>query len=901
MRFKERKSRLEKARSKFEKNSRHKKQLQFHFVREKNKHGNFKTKIYLKRGVREQYSGKGILHKAVNSRFRIKGERPSFTRVINSAEMQTTGGKFVQTSAKVTNFIAHDVGQTAIDTGLAAETAAIKTTGTVSREVRYHYQNKYVREAADDYHKGLFFIGRTAVDGVKGLHTHFRSKRQHKFEKAKYRLYKAEYKDFIKTRFKPNKKKHKADFQKKKSDFKAEKQKYRSSIKSKTDKEIFKGKKQEFRQKKLEICFEKKKIKTEKKFRKKKTANQRKIKNNAKTGGFLVFKPVKYTAKRMRASAWQKAVNEDDENDFLHAVDSAKRRIAEPTVRHFSAPEKLHREQKKRDKLSDKDSRSKSRLAREEIKLKEKGQNQGKKKKRKKPKKTAAEKLKQGIKEIFKFVVNVYVKEVGKFFGTIAVPILLILLIVLFLVSIFMGTSSGGGFTLGTYAAQDYDLSEAEKYYTSLAYNMNQNILKVGTDDWKSGLNQLGIDTSNMKDKPTDFIFGSSGVFPYEPIYDFDCTKLWSFLCAYYYDFTAENGDIKYWSYTTGTEDLLKEIFNAEYEFECHYDNTSKWEQRWAYEYYAYYSFDGTGLDGNGYFIEISHPDAMPYEVQNFASENRLYYNYNNGEILNFNDNFSATGWYFQNQYHDISDPAGNVYGGWFRNGETCNYGLLDGNGNVATPFYHVIPSESWIAFLKEYDWVTDCRLYYNVKQKKTFDEVVIEKLSSMANADERVEYYNLLAGNDTATLHGNHQTLHNLLPGATIRDYNLMREFGYEMTGWNNASDGLYQGIKVYCNSGESLFAPFDCEIKDVDTDNKKITLRKDDVEYWYDGTGGTKRDTEVEITNCELTNGYEKGNKINLGDEFAKTTSGNVNFHINIDTDGFGWDYIDPRLVLY
>ena len=196
---------------------------------------------------------------------------------------------------------------------------------------------------------------------------------------------------------------------------------------------------------------------------------------------------------------------------------------------------------------------------------------------------------------------------------------------------------------------------------------------------------------------------------------------------------------------------------------------------------------------------------------------------------------------------------------------------------------------------------MTDCRLYYNVKQKKTFDEVVIEKLSSMANADERIEYYNLLAGNDTATLHGNHQTLHDLLPGATIRDYDLMREFGYEMTGWNNASDGLYQGIKVYCNSGESLFAPFDCEIKDVDTDNKKITLRKDDVEYWYDGTGGTKRDTEVEITNCELKNGYAKGDKINLGDEFAKTTSGNVNFHINIDTDGFGWDYIDPRLVLY
>ena len=187
------------------------------------------------------------------------------------------------------------------------------------------------------------------------------------------------------------------------------------------------------------------------------------------------------------------------------------------------------------------------------------------------------------------------------------------------------------------------------------------------------------------------------------------------------------------------------------------------------------------------------------------------------------------------------------------------------------------------------------------MKQKKTFDEVITDKLSGTENANERVEYYNLLAGNDTATMYGNHQTLRNMLSESSIRNYNLKREFGYEMTGWNSESDGLYQGIKVYCNNGEPLFAPFDCEIKEVDTDNKKIILRKDDVQYWYDGTGGTKRDTEVEITNCELTNGYEKGDKIKLGDEFAKTTSENVNFHINVDTDGVGWDYIDPRLVLY
>ena len=77
--------------------------------------------------------------------------------------------------------------------------------------------------------------------------------------------------------------------------------------------------------------------------------------------------------------------------------------------------------------------------------------------------------------------------------------------------------------------------------------------------------------------------------------------------------------------------------------------------------------------------------------------------------------------------------------------------------------------------------------------------------------------------------------------------------------------------------------------------------TRRKDDVQYWYDGSGGTKRDTEVTIANAVLLNGYSEGDTIHEGEMFAQTTNTNVNFHIEIDTDGYGWDYIDPRLVLY
>ena len=110
-----------------------------------------------------------------------------------------------------------------------------------------------------------------------------------------------------------------------------------------------------------------------------------------------------------------------------------------------------------------------------------------------------------------------------------------------------------------------------------------------------------------------------------------------------------------------------------------------------------------------------------------------------------------------------------------------------------------------------------------------------------------------------------------------------------------------MYQGIKVYCTKGDKLKAPFKCKINEGNTDENKITVGKDDVEYWYDGTGGTERDTEVTIANAVLLSGFSEGDTVNDGQDFAKTTAGNVNFHIYIDTDGYGWDYIDPRLALY
>ena len=49
---------------------------------------------------------------------------------------------------------------------------------------------------------------------------------------------------------------------------------------------------------------------------------------------------------------------------------------------------------------------------------------------------------------------------------------------------------------------------------------------------------------------------------------------------------SMQNGDIKYWSYGSDTENLLTEIFNAEYAFVYWYDNKSRWEELSNYNYW---------------------------------------------------------------------------------------------------------------------------------------------------------------------------------------------------------------------------------------------------------------------------------------------------------------------------
>ena len=458
---------------------------------------------------------------------------------------------------------------------------------------------------------------------------------------------------------------------------------------------------------------------------------------------------------------------------------------------------------------------------------------------------------------------------------------------------------------------------------------MNEKIRKVGdSSNWKDGLAELDEDTSGMSDTPDNWYWGRSSKYDWDPVYDFDCYKLWSFLCAYYYDFDADdNGDIKYWEFDSDTEDLIEDLFDAEYNFVSWYDNKSRWEELDPYNYWGggnassgtYYRAeqDAYIYDGQPYKYRFK-PIAITSELSQYEDDDGYICITDSYRVLDPNNDYALTGFYVRDHryyagdsepFYYIDNSTGTFF---FKHGsERHDRSFWGWDGTDA--WFLISPTDTHIwndsisdtcmyAYYEKYYWKTECNLYYNVEQKKTFDKAIEDILKAESHSTERWQYYNLLVGNeDGNTLYGNHQTLYNLLPEPSIRDYSLKREFGYEMTGWNEASDGLYQGIKVYADSGTKLKMPFSGKITDVDTDDNKITIRKDDVQYWYDGNGGTKRDTEVTIANAVLINDYEEGDSIKEGKEFAKTTAGNVNFHIYIDTDGYGWDYIDPRLVLY
>ena len=266
---------LRRAQARFDKVSKRSKQFYIDFRREQNSRGHFHTRAYIVRGEKMHHSGRGIIHKAVHAKYRITGDAPSITRAIKSCQSKSFKGKMFKTNVGAVNFAVHDVAQTAVDTALAGETIGLKSAETVQREVKNKAIQKYNREAVDDYHRGTFFVSKTAVDAVKGTYHHLKSKKLYKVEKAKYQLKKADNKLYKAKTYKPKLKANRADLKKAKAEYRAKK---RSAHGNKLRKAMNKRRLQAYKQTKRELKFERKQLKTENKLRVKEYRNQKKCK-----------------------------------------------------------------------------------------------------------------------------------------------------------------------------------------------------------------------------------------------------------------------------------------------------------------------------------------------------------------------------------------------------------------------------------------------------------------------------------------------------------------------------------------------------------------------------------------------------------------------------------------------
>lgn len=987
---------LEREESKLEKYNGREQQLQLNFSQQSRPDGRLHTSVQLVRGEKE-LKNKGILHRAINQKYRLVGDVPSLSKTVDTAfskwKPSTMRGMTAKSLMQAGTYTIKGTVQAALKVGLALDTGAATVTDIAKQKAVYEMKQglyKYKQEATDDMNKAVLEDAKLAKDAVLGTRSHFQNKKQHKLHKARYRLQKYSLEDF-KPQSKKALKQNKRDIKAKKSEIKIQKLQFKKEKTSgnPADKTVFRSDKKGLKLEKKELKNKLKHTKLEMKTSIKNVKNLKKIAFLSALTTPLALKPAKYTMKRFIASGYQKAINADQSNDFVKVADFAKRQVVDRAASQVKPTKLLEITQKKNSKLQDKRNKKNTKLKKQESRLKSKQKkNTAKKNKPKKPKQSLAKKLKQ-------FIKNVYEKEAKWFLGTLLFPILIIALVFALIISIFTSIFTQSGFTLGTYTAQDYDLSQAEEYYTKLGYDLNSTICSLKdknnnlSSKWKKILKDLGADTSSMSDKPSAWYWGRSSELDYDPVWDFDPWMLWSFLCAYNYDFSLDsnannnNSDIKFWKFNGNTEDLLKEMFHDEYQFEYRYYNGSHWEERWDYNYATN---DGSRFrclsnnlswDNSGNVIGIIE---LEHNVGSLATFTRtqtypdgrttwlICYSLNNLEILNSNNNYAATGWYIMDEGATISSASGNTRhglyqwngwswgytdvtetwhdrdGGWFswympgtsvelRNTPIATIAPIDGT-NMGFP----LSTQGLYTFYQKYDWVTDCQLYYNVKQKKTFEQVILDKLGSMSYSSERIEYYNLLVGKDSSTnpLYGNHQTYKNIFVGDTLKSYlhdgNVMNWFGYDMQGWlyqhcdiATYEIGLHHGIDVSYPANASIFSPLDCTIDEYNASEHVVVLRQNGVHYWYDGKAGNgkNRDTKIYITNVTLKSGYSEGSSLKTGEEFATTTgdrkcicgdskSTNDTIYSNlgydyvhiatyIDTDGAGWDYVDPILLFY
>lgn len=929
--------------------------------------GSFKTTPSIIRAKKEYHGNNtGILHKVVNMQYKVIGDTPSLQKKIDYIHTTTRRGEFAKKALKASYTTAKIGANTAIKTGLAAETATLKVGQMAKSAAWQKFKQNYVTDGQDDVNRGLLGAGGLTRDVTKGLINHRKLKIQHKLEKTNFQMKKEEYRLFNKESFKSKLLKNKEDKLSNIKKIKASRQSFNAVGKDSPSynlrKALYERREQQFVVKSKILSTQKHQIKGEQNFAKKSLKTQKAISKLSKPG-LLVLQPFKYGGKKMAASSWQKAISADERNDFMTAIGKAQ--SAASSI-YQSRTQRLNKKQVKRDKLQKKNNKSKNALKKQEAKLGKKKSLLTKSKSKKKVDKVAE----KGVAKTAQVIAMALKSPVMSIVAPYGAAIVIVLLIILLILSMFNGVIEAifgnSSWVMGTYTAQDKYLSQAEEYYTKLAYDTNENIIKCGTDDWEDGLEDLEIDTDDMDDDPDNFYFGNSSHFPYNPVYDFDCYKLWSFLSAYYFNFettaedTEKGGEIEYWTYDGDTEAILDKLFKDEYKFEYYYDNTSRWEEKSSYDYYggnfdsgySYYKAEGpTKSWGNEHYDYSFKATNRPNEISEYLDdEGMLYIKRVNGEyrIVNPNNDWHNTGYLLQDQRFYLGDSAPAYYFKGGDNSKPYNFFINDSTKTRDSrawdsdeAWFMITPGDSkqifndagdddwYYSVVKKYYWKTDCRLYYNVRQKKTFDEAIKSILLQESHGDERYQYYLNFAGlsddENAKNMHGNHQSFDSPIDGSiidSVENGKIYNGFGYDMMEWNKHhcsladEDESHQAIDIIYPELSNVYAPMDGYIKEINFDESYVIIRKDDFNYWYDGDGcGKTRDTEITLYGVSVSSNLSEDDEVKKGDiigyslpeakceDVDNNGIGEYYLHvkIQIDTDGVGWDFIDPRLVFY
>lgn len=909
-------------------------QVQLHFHRDQDGNGNFHTHAsFIRSEDFSQHHERGLLHRTMALRERVTGDTYSFRKHLQSIEPQTLHGKTALNITKGSYTFLRSSGSAALHTALAAESGMTKADEVIGKQTVMQFKQKWRSEARDDADQGLLVGAGLAVDMYKGIQNAHRHEADYQFERHRLCQRRSETEHF-ELRKSPHPESKKLQRQEQRV-----------------------GRTLQRRQR-----------------------SQERIVNLSRpnsTGASVAL----YAGGKAAQTARSKAIEADESNDFVTAADKAIS-LAQQAVP--AKEQRLQHERRREHQLQQRQSQQQARLKLEENRLTEQKKNP----KWKKQKGTASasssgsglQALKKELAQLGSSIKGSLASISGKV-ALITLPIMLVLLCFSGVAMMVMSFFQNSSFIMGTYNAQDKDLTEAATYYSKMAWELNQKILAVPTD-WKDALKDLGVDTKKYYDTPAEFIYGSSAQFAETAGYDFDPYKLWSFLCAYNYDFAesyraeaaGESPDINDWTMTTSNYGLITSLFQKEYSFEHYYQNESHWEYRDSFIDPAdggWYAIEGCGtinIGENIYgFMDYA---AMCPEVTEFADGNRLYYNLENGEILNYNRDYAATGWYWMNQCGTTTDNSGNVWNGWYY---WTDYGWMYGSGiprnggysieydvnGVRYDVVHVITSLDWANFnypeeryyerlqngednwesihvamalnghrymyakpMKFYDWSEDCILYYNIKQKCTFEEAILDMLTNKDGyGTDRVEYYKMLVyGNDSVkAMYGNHQSLYspvNVGIEQLITSGGIYNNNGWDMQGWNQTHCGLsdqHYGMDIVCDTGTPIRAPMDCKITEVDASTGKMVLEST-IEPWYDGTNDEQRPIRITYYNVNIVPVLYAGTEVPADTVIGLSTNGHYcpeqnsaavydYIHCTIEiayNKGRTWSYIDPRLLI-